>query len=79
MTFRGKIHNPESNSLLEERKKYEVRKAKQWLDKAEKAGEGKNTIEAERVLLGEMVEKERKESAARVSPRAVRKTIMHKI
>jgi hypothetical protein len=80
MTFSEKIHSLESNSLLDERKKsMRLRRAKQLLDKAEKAGECKNTIAAARILLGEMVQRQRQKSAARVSPLAARKTIMHKL
>jgi hypothetical protein len=38
MTFREKIHNPESNSLLEERKKYETTQSKTVARKSGKGG-----------------------------------------
>jgi hypothetical protein len=50
--------------------------AQQLLDKAKKAAQhdvSKDTIEAVQIILTELVEKERKESDARMAPNAVRK------
>jgi hypothetical protein len=53
-----------------------LRKAQELLERAKTTAQddaSKNTIEAVQIILTEMVEKERKESDARVAPNAVRK------